>query len=65
MYDINLKYKSLKDFAFKKNYPANRDMKNVIKENIGGIIQLSKKYVTIQNKKRSKNYFAIIENTPF
>ena len=38
MYDINLKYKSLKDFAFKKNYPANRDMKNVIKENIGGII---------------------------
>ena len=33
-------------------------MKNVIKENIGGTIQLSKKYVT--KKKDIKTIFAII-----
>lgn len=50
-----------------KNHPANIDMLNVIKENIGGTIQLSKKYVTItfQNKKDIKTIFAIIEKYPF
>lgn len=50
-----------------KNHSANIEMLNIIKENIGGTIQLSKKYVTItfQNKKDINTIFSLIAKFPF
>ena len=50
-----------------KNHPANIEMLNLIQVNIGGRLQVSKKYVTLtfQSKKDVETVFAIIAKYPF